>query len=82
VPQADTVLDLERVNVVYSPGDGSDAKLIVQDTRNACDAGADGWQYSDDQTKIRLCGSICETVRTDAGSRVDVVIGCPVQGPE
>lgn len=82
VPQADDEIDLDRVNVIYSPGDGGDATLIVQDARSACDAGADGWQYSDDRTKILLCGPICETVRTDAGSRVDVVIGCPVQGPE
>jgi hypothetical protein len=82
LPESDEALDLKRVNVVYSPGDGSDAKVIAQDTRSACDGGADGWQYGDDNTKIRLCGSICETVRTDSGSRVDVVIGCPVQGPE
>lgn len=82
VPQSDEGLDLDRVNVIYSPGSGGDATLVVQDARSACDAGADGWQYSADGTKIQLCGPICETVRTDPGSRVDVVIGCPVQGPE
>jgi hypothetical protein len=82
LPQADEAIDLERVNVIYSPGSGSDATLIVQDARSACDAGADGWQYSADHTKIQLCGPICETVRADQGSRVDVVFGCPVRGPD
>jgi hypothetical protein len=82
LPESDTEIDLERVNVIYSPGNGSEARLVLRDTRAACDAGANGWQYSEDHTKIRLCGPICETVRTDAGSRVDVVIGCPVQGPQ
>jgi hypothetical protein len=71
----------DRVNVVYTPSSG-DAEIIPQDTRAACDAGADGWQYNADQTKIRLCGARCDRVRTDQGGRVDVVLGCPVQGPD
>ena len=50
--------------------------------RMPCDAGADGWQYSEDMTKIRLCGAMCQRVREDQGGRVDVVIGCPSQGPD
>jgi hypothetical protein len=71
----------DRVNVVYSPSTGA-AEIIPQDTRAACDSGADGWQYNADQTKILLCGARCDRVRTDQGGRVDVVIGCPVQGPD
>ncbi len=72
-------LDVGLVNVVYTPSDGSQAKVLRQDARMACDAGADGWQYADDNRKIRLCGQTCDTVRADEGARVDVVIGCPVQ---
>jgi hypothetical protein len=82
LPKSDQAIDLKRVNVIYSPGAGGDPKLIVQDARKACGAGADGWQYNDDQTQIELCGPICDKVRTDKGARVDVVIGCPVQGPD
>lgn len=73
-------LDPMRVNVVYTPGDGSPARVIPQDTRSGCDK-ADGWQYSADASKIQLCGEICSNVRTDASARLDVVLGCPVQGP-
>jgi hypothetical protein len=74
-------VDLRLVNVVYTPGDGSDARVVPQDTRARCDAGAEGWQYNPDSTKIALCGAICNTVRTDAAARLDVVLGCQVQGP-
>jgi hypothetical protein len=73
-------LDPMRVNVVYTPGDGTPARVVPQDTRSSCDT-AEGWQYSADASKIQLCGEICSSVRTDASARLDVVLGCPVQGP-
>ncbi|HEX2679022.1 MAG TPA: vWA domain-containing protein [Polyangiales bacterium] len=75
-------LDLTLVNVIYSPSTQGSPKLVPQDKTKACDGGANGWQYTEDNTKIRLCGPICDTVRGDAGGRVDVVLGCPVHGPE
>ncbi|HEX7477659.1 MAG TPA: VWA domain-containing protein [Polyangiales bacterium] len=78
VPQpAKGALDLSLVNVVYTPGSGK-AALLRQDAQKPCDTGADGWQYSTNNTKIRLCGAICDTVRGDTGGRVDVVLGCPI----
>ena len=81
IPKTGT-LDRDLVNVIYSPGDGSAAKLLAQDNSAACDTSAAGWQYADDDSKIRLCASTCTTLRADAGARVDVVLGCPVRGPE
>jgi hypothetical protein len=80
VPQPDTgAIDLKAVNVIYTPGSGAaNAKIVAQDTAQPCDSGANGWQYSADNTKIRLCGAICDTVRADPGARVDVALGCPV----
>jgi hypothetical protein len=75
-------IDPQLVNVVYSPADGSAPKLIFKDDRAPCDSGADGWQYTDDMRKIRLCGPTCDRVRADRGARVDVVLGCPVRAPE
>jgi Mg-chelatase subunit ChlD len=76
-PESGT-LDVDAVNVVYTPGSGAaDAKIIARDTRLPCDAGADGWQYTEDNAKIRLCGASCDSVRDDMGARVDVVLGCP-----
>jgi hypothetical protein len=73
-------LDLTLVNVVYSPSDGSGPKVLPQDAHAACDMGANGWQYADNNQKIKLCGQTCDSVRFDAAARVDVVLGCPVQG--
>ena len=77
----DGELDLDLVNVVYSPAGDVEPRLFYQDTASPCDAGADGWQYTADNTKIRLCGPACETARADMGGRIDVVLGCPAQGP-
>jgi hypothetical protein len=72
-------LELGRVNVIYSPADGSAPKLIPQDARKPCDRGADGWQFAPRAAKIRLCGATCDRVLGDRGGRLDVVLGCPVQ---
>jgi hypothetical protein len=73
-------LDPSLVNVVYSSGDASSAHVVPQDMRTGCDS-AQGWQYSGDSTRIKLCGSICDDVRSNSKARVDVILGCPVVGP-
>lgn len=83
MPQpGDLAVDLKRINIVYSPPDGTEPSIIPKDDRAACDAGANGWQYADGETKIRLCGPKCSLVRAHPGARVDVVLGCPVVGPD
>jgi hypothetical protein len=74
-------IDLSRVNVVYSPGDGGEPELIRQDPRQGCDA-VEGWQYSPNEDRILLCGQICERVMADPQARLDVVLGCEIVGPE
>jgi hypothetical protein len=73
-------LDPSLVNVVYSSGDASSAHVVPQDMRTGCDS-AQGWQYNGDSTRIKLCGSICDDVRSNRKARVDVILGCPVVGP-
>jgi Mg-chelatase subunit ChlD len=75
-------LDLDRVNVVYTPGSGEKAEIVVRDTRAPCNAGAAGWQVAQDGQTILLCGDVCDRVRSDPGARVDVVLGCPARGPQ
>jgi hypothetical protein len=80
-PEDGSEVDLQLINVVRTPTDEA-ALVIPKDDRAPCDAGADGWQYTQDLSKIRLCGPTCDAARADEGGRVDVVLGCPVQGPD
>jgi hypothetical protein len=70
------------VNVVHSPSIVGKPRVVVKDDSTDCDEGANGWQYAPDGTHIRLCGDACAAARRDPGARIDVVLGCPVQGPE
>lgn len=74
-------LDPERVNVVYSSSLGAPPRVVPRDDA-ACDGGANGWQYAQDGKSITLCGKACEDARNDEAGRMDVVLGCPVQGPD
>ena len=73
-------LDLTRLNVLLTPGAGA-AQVIPQDDRKACHAGANGWQLDAARGSLRLCGDACKRVREQPEARLDVVLGCPVQGP-
>jgi hypothetical protein len=67
-------VDLSKVNVTFERGDGA-VETVLKDTA-PCDAGADGWQYSDDRTQIRVCGATCERVKSDGAGTVNIVLGC------
>ena len=80
LPQPATgTVQLDRLNVIYSPPDGSAPQLIPRDTRKPCERGADGWQYAPGAAKILLCGATCDRALKERGGRLDVVLGCPVQ---
>jgi hypothetical protein len=83
LPLPDGVLaaDRDRVNVVYSSLDVAPV-VIPRDDGEPCEAGANGWQYAADASSIRLCGATCDDARKDPAGRMDVVLGCPVQGPD
>jgi hypothetical protein len=68
-------VDRNKVNVNFTPG-GSAPVAILQDNTAPCDQGADGWQYSDNDTKITLCGPTCAKVKADPLGRIDIVLGC------
>jgi len=74
-------VDLSSINVVFTPHSGR-ARVLPRDNRAPCDGGADGWQYTGNPEQIRLCGNSCGMVRNDSGGRIDVVLGCPVIGPD
>jgi hypothetical protein len=68
-------VDLDRVNVTFNP-EADDPERILNDTTEACGAGANGWQYSADLQKILLCGEACTRVRQTPGE-LEIVLGCP-----
>jgi hypothetical protein len=75
-PENGGELDPDKVNVRFTSSDGKTKTDLLQDKTKGCADGANGWQYSEDGTKILLCGEDCETARNDPGSRVDVEFGC------
>ncbi len=75
-PPDGATLDHDKVNVLYTPSDGSPAVLVAQDASKPCEAGANGWQYDADKTKIVLCGDACAKVKDDLGAKVNIQFGC------
>jgi Mg-chelatase subunit ChlD len=73
--------DLNLLNVLYKP-QNLERVLVRQDTTRPCHNGANGWQYVENNTRIRLCGDICTQVKSDPGGQLAVVLGCPIQGPQ
>lgn len=71
-------VDLDKVNVSFTPRAGSPEHVLRDDTK-ACDGGAEGWQYAENETKIVLCGEICDRVRADRHARIEIVLGCPTE---
>lgn len=74
-PPAGETFDPTKVNVTYTPTMGA-AVTIEQDPSKACDAGANGWQYNADKTKILLCGDACAKLKADPTGKVTVELGC------
>jgi hypothetical protein len=78
-PTDGATVDPTKVNVdYYRAGDPSDASRVqlYRDDTKPCDAGADGWQYTPDQEKIRICGPVCDAVKADGRAKVIVSLGC------
>jgi hypothetical protein len=74
---AGKTLDPTLVNVLYTKGDGTESS-IAKGNPDACDS---GWKYDSESapTKIILCGSDCEGVKADLGSKIEVIFGCQTQ---
>jgi hypothetical protein len=71
--------DFGRVNVDYTPGDGSPQRTLPKVMDEAhCPASGDGWYYDDEAapTEIILCDATCGVVQKDLTAKIDVVLGC------
>jgi hypothetical protein len=70
---AGVTLDLGKVAVSYTPGDGSEARLFGQ-VANSALCQADAFFAADDL--ISLCPQACDLVRADSRSALDVLFTC------
>lgn len=78
-PPVGKTLDLATVNVVYTPGvPGAAGETLSYD--KAC-AGA-GWRYDNPgaPTRIELCPTTCNRLRTDEEPKVEIALGCVTAG--
>lgn len=74
MPEGDEI-DPRKVNVTYTNSDTGEVTTVPQDPDGTCDE-ANGWQYSEDFTRILLCGDICDQVIDDPEGEVKIVLGC------
>jgi hypothetical protein len=72
------VLDLERVNLLYTDPRGQRTALYNTGDSSGCAASGGGWFYDDPSQpqKILLCESTCNIVRYEIGGELDYAIGC------
>jgi hypothetical protein len=70
--------DLLKVNVDYTPGDGSSVQRFGFVHGASQCAGNMGWYYDSPNapTKITLCQAACNQVSSDPSGTVDVALGC------
>jgi von Willebrand factor type A domain-containing protein len=74
VPPNGATLDPAKVNVLYQPV-GGEPEVILQSSGGRC---VEGWQYSQGQQQIELCGTTCDRVRGSNGS-LTLEFGCSTQ---
>ena len=82
VPQpgpGEPAIDYNKVNVVYTDGNGTETTILQDNTVDCSDGSNQGWQYSDDKSKIYLCGAACETVKGDNQASISIQLGCVTQ---
>ncbi len=77
-PPMGETLDLNRVNIRFSPAGGGNTVFPYAGTPSGADCSMGGWYYDDrmNPTRIILCPQSCNAVTSSAGGRVDVELGC------
>jgi hypothetical protein len=61
-----------QINVIYTPGDGSDEVLIGKNDEPNC---VDGWQF-DAEGRVVLCTNTCSVAQNDPGGTLELLFGC------
>lgn len=69
LPPATDTTDLDKVNVTLTTSSGTET--ISRDP-----AQAEGWDFQDGQTRVKLYGTACTKLAAEASSSVKIVLGC------
>jgi hypothetical protein len=74
--------DFGKVNVQFTPPNGSPTLLKKVLDAPSCTSASGGWHYDNEAapTKIILCDSSCTAIQSFAGAQVQVQLGCATIG--
>jgi hypothetical protein len=78
-PPAGQTLDINAVNVIYTPGGGAPSTL----TYSADCSNPNGWHYDSTTapTQVIMCSGQCAALKADSvGAKVDIAFGCVTAG--
>jgi hypothetical protein len=83
IPEAPSGQDFDkgRVNVRYTPGEGSPPESILQAKDAASCGRSGGWYYDDAEQPHDLiaCPTTCDHIRGSATGRIEVLFGCATE---
>jgi hypothetical protein len=70
--------DPKKVNVDFTPSNGTTTRLVYVGDAASCDPVKGGWYYDNAQTPTRIivCSQTCDSFKKDSKGRVDIVLGC------
>ena len=69
LPAATDTTDLDKVNVTLTTSSGTET--VTRDQ-----AQAEGWDFQDGQTRVKLFGTACTKLASEPAASVKVVLGC------
>jgi len=78
IPETGNALDFSKVNVVFTPTNGSPQEFQKVANSAACAAGNNLWYYDNEAapTQIVLCPDACTVATSDGMAKVDIVLDC------
>lgn len=74
-PSGNQTLNLDEINVIYSPGGGAEEQLIGRNDDPNC---TDGWQL-EDNARVVLCPNTCNLAQSNPGGTIELLFGCATQ---
>ncbi|HVJ95063.1 MAG TPA: vWA domain-containing protein [Labilithrix sp.] len=79
-PPAGQTLDVNAVNVNYTPPGGASKTLAY----SADCSNPNGWHYDSTTApkEIILCNAACEVAQAQLGAKLDIIFGCATEVPE